>query len=118
MRDYALCVDESVDRERRAALGRLALGLRLRDLRSGAGLTLAALSERSGVSLSYLSDIERGRRSPALDVLDRICGALGLTAVAALAGVYPFGSQTLPGALAPPPDGRSTRRVSGVSPGS
>jgi transcriptional regulator with XRE-family HTH domain len=105
--DYAGGVDAGGGAERRAELGRLALGLRMRELRSGAGMTLAALAAASGVSLSYLSDIERGRRTPALDVLDQVCSALGLTAVAALVGVYPYGSQAAPAGLEPPPDGRS-----------
>jgi len=90
----------------RAEAGRVGLGLRLRALRSDAGLTLAALSEVSGVSVSHLSDIERARRLPALDVLDRVCRALGVQVVEVLAGVYPYGADRRPGRLRPPPDGR------------
>lgn len=91
---------------RRETAGRVGLGLRMRELRAEAGLTLGELAARSRVSLSYLSDIERGRRLPALDVLDKTCRALGLTAVDALAGVYPFGGGRPPRRIAPPPDGR------------
>lgn len=94
----------------RARAGRIALGGRLRDRREAEGLTLAALAQGSGMSLSYLSDVERGRRLPALDALDRVCAALGTTVVELLAGVYPFGADRPPRRLAPPPDGRSAGR--------
>jgi len=92
----------------RAKAGRVGLGIRLRFLRSGAGLTLAGLSELSGVSLTYLSDMERGNRLPALDVLDRVCSALGVQVADLLAGVYPWGSDLEPPGLRPPPDGRAS----------
>jgi transcriptional regulator with XRE-family HTH domain len=37
------------------------------------------LEERAGVHWSYLSDLERGTQSPALDLLNRIARALGVT---------------------------------------
>lgn len=46
-----------------------AIGPRLRRLRTARGLTLAELSERTGLSLSALSRLETGRRQPTLDVL-------------------------------------------------
>lgn len=46
-----------------------AIGPRLRRIRSTRGLTLAALAERSGLSLSTLSRLETGRRQPTLDLL-------------------------------------------------
>lgn len=99
-------VTESDERDRRDEAGVIGLGLRLRELRAGAGRTLARAAEDAGVSLSYLSDIERGRRLPALDVLDRICRAYGVLVSDALAGVYPYGTAEPPRALSRPPDGR------------
>ncbi|WP_449281831.1 helix-turn-helix domain-containing protein [Leucobacter sp.] len=46
-----------------------AIGPRLRRLRQARGLTLTAVAERSGLSVSALSRIETGRRQPTLDVL-------------------------------------------------
>jgi len=58
------------------------LGLRLATLRADAGLSLAALAERSGVSRSMISVIERGESSPTAVVLDRLATALGVTLAA------------------------------------
>ncbi len=46
-----------------------AIGPRLRRLRKRRGLTLAAVSEQSRLSVSTLSRIETGRRQPTLDAL-------------------------------------------------
>lgn len=53
------------------ALGELldAIGPRLRGMRRARGLTLSAVANRSGVSMSALSRIETGNRRPTLDVL-------------------------------------------------
>lgn len=67
------------------------LGDRLRDLRTEAGLTLSQLSERSGVSVSYLNDIEHGRTVPSLGRLQDIAVALGLNASSLLVGTTPYG---------------------------
>jgi transcriptional regulator with XRE-family HTH domain len=61
---------------------------RLRAARDAAGLSLAALAERSGVSRSNISLIERGESSATATVLDKLSAALGLT-VAALFEVPP-----------------------------
>lgn len=52
---------------------------RLRELRDSQGLTLAALAERSGVSRSNISLIERGESSATATVLDKLSAALGVT---------------------------------------
>lgn len=52
---------------------------RLRKLRAGRGLTLDSLAERSGVSRSMISLIERGASSPTANVLDRLAAGLGVT---------------------------------------
>jgi transcriptional regulator with XRE-family HTH domain len=48
-------------------------------LRSRRGLSLEALAERSGVSRSNISLIERGESSPTAVVLDKLAAALGVT---------------------------------------
>lgn len=55
------------------------LARRVRALRDASGLSLDALAERSGVSRSAISLIERGRSSPTAVVLDRLAAALGVT---------------------------------------
>jgi len=55
---------------------------RLRELRDAQGLSLAALAERSGVSRSNISLIERGESSATATVLDRLTAALGITLAA------------------------------------
>lgn len=55
------------------------LATRLRDLRTESGLSLEALSERTGVSRSMISLIERGESSPTAAVLDRLAAGLGVT---------------------------------------
>lgn len=52
---------------------------RLRELRDAQGLSLDALAERSQVSRSAISLIERGQSSPTAAVLDRLSSALGVT---------------------------------------
>jgi transcriptional regulator with XRE-family HTH domain len=52
---------------------------RLRELRDAQGLSLAALAERSGVSKSNISVIERGESSATATVLDKLSAALGVT---------------------------------------
>jgi transcriptional regulator with XRE-family HTH domain len=53
-----------------------ALGERVQTLRVDRGLTLRELADRSGVSVSMLSSVERGEKAPTVVVLDRIAGGL------------------------------------------
>ncbi|MDA8455731.1 XRE family transcriptional regulator [Acidovorax sp. GBBC 3334] len=55
------------------------LAQRLRTLRDARGLSLEALAERSGVSRSNISLIERGESSPTAAVLDKLASGLGVT---------------------------------------
>jgi transcriptional regulator with XRE-family HTH domain len=55
------------------------IGDRIRRLRSGQGLSLDDLAARSGVSRAMLSRIERGESSPTAQLLNRVCGGLGVT---------------------------------------
>ena len=52
---------------------------RVRELRDAEGFTLDALAERSGVSRSNISLIERGQSSPTAAVLDKLAAGLGVT---------------------------------------
>lgn len=55
-----------------------ALGVRLRGLRTQAGLTGAVLAQRAGVGQPTVSKVENGRMVPSLDVLGRLSLALDL----------------------------------------
>ncbi len=69
-------VDESSGSESRA-LVRRQLGGAIRRRRHAASLTLATVSERAGISVSMLSQVERGLLDPSLDTLRNIADALG-----------------------------------------
>ena len=47
--------------------------------RNHQGVTLQELSERTGLAVSYLSEIERGIKPGSASALARIAGALGTT---------------------------------------
>ncbi len=59
------------------------IAARVRDLRGASGLSLEALAERSGVSRSMISLIERGESSATAVVLEKLAASLGV-ALAAL----------------------------------
>ena len=60
---------------------RVLFGVRVRALRSAAGLTQEALAERANISVDFLSLIERGRNSPSFENIESIASALGLPVV-------------------------------------
>jgi transcriptional regulator with XRE-family HTH domain len=59
------------------ALVRRQLGGAIRRRRHAASLTLSTVSERAGISVSMLSQVERGLLDPSLDTLRNIADALG-----------------------------------------
>lgn len=56
---------------------RKAMGERIRELRTTQGWTHEQLAEIAGITPSNLRNIEAGKYSVGLDVLNRIAGALG-----------------------------------------
>jgi transcriptional regulator with XRE-family HTH domain len=56
------------------------IGLTIRRLRLERDFTLQALADESGVSKSYLGDIEKGRKNPTTDVIEAVAAALGVPA--------------------------------------
>jgi transcriptional regulator with XRE-family HTH domain len=56
------------------------VGRHLRDARRAAGLSQEAVSTRARVDRSYLSQLERDLKSPTVEMLQRICRALGVRA--------------------------------------
>ncbi|WOQ18464.1 helix-turn-helix transcriptional regulator [Raineyella sp. W15-4] len=62
----------------RPALMREHLGAALRSERVTQGKTLRDVSRRAGVSLGYLSEVERGQKEASSELLAAICGALNV----------------------------------------
>ncbi len=60
----------------------LRTGRAVKRQREAARLSLRMLAERSGVSSSMISDIERGAKSPTVTTLVRLAQALGISAAA------------------------------------
>jgi transcriptional regulator with XRE-family HTH domain len=54
------------------------IGTTVRRLRQEREFTLQALSDESGISKSYLGDIEKGRKNPTTDVIETIAQALNV----------------------------------------
>lgn len=63
-----------VDVDSGEALSRI--GARIKELRRGKRLTLQSVGDSTGLSASMLSLVERGKASPSLGTLMRICSAL------------------------------------------
>ncbi|WP_229515209.1 helix-turn-helix domain-containing protein [Paraburkholderia terrae] len=84
---------------------------RVRELRDSHGLSLEALAERSGVSRSAISLIERAQSSPTAAVLDKLATALGVV----LASL--FEAPATP-AEAPSPLARAAEQAVWTDPGS
>jgi transcriptional regulator with XRE-family HTH domain/Zn-dependent peptidase ImmA (M78 family) len=56
---------------------RLIFGLKVRQLRQQKGLSFAELSKLSGLSVSYLNEIEKGKKYPKSGKIIHLAGALG-----------------------------------------
>ncbi|TXK75438.1 helix-turn-helix domain-containing protein [Paenibacillus sp. N3.4] len=57
------------------------VGERIRTLRKEKGYTQESLAEKSGVYITYISDIERGSRNISLETLEKVLVALEVNAV-------------------------------------
>ena len=54
-------------------------GTKIRDLRTAQNLSLKALAEKSGVSVSMISQIERRTTDPTLTTLYKLCKGLDVS---------------------------------------
>jgi transcriptional regulator with XRE-family HTH domain len=61
-----------------APLRNFELGQRIRELRSGRGMTLTALADEAGLSTGLISQVERGLSDPSLETLRRIAKVLDI----------------------------------------
>ena len=79
------------------------LGIRLRAIREAQGFTQAALARRSGVSVRFLADVERGGGNASILRLAEVAAALSvsLATLLATAGPVDDGARTALGALHP-----------------
>lgn len=55
------------------------VGNRIRELREERKMTQYALASQSGVSPTYVYQLERGEKSPTVEYLEHICWGLGIT---------------------------------------
>ncbi|CAH1002392.1 hypothetical protein LEM8419_03289 [Neolewinella maritima] len=58
---------------------RIIFGLKVKQLRQQRGFSFDQLSKASGISLSYLNEIEKGKKFPKLGKVDSLAAALGST---------------------------------------
>jgi transcriptional regulator with XRE-family HTH domain len=89
----------------------LLIARRVRELRNAHDLSLEALAQRSGVSRSNISLIERGESSPTAAVLDKLASALGV----ALASLFEDKGEAGAG---PSPVARAAEQAVWTDPGS
>jgi len=70
------------------------LGQRIRELRKRKGETLKETSIGTELSVSYLSDIERGRTNPSLQTLETLANHFSITVTDVITSVEFAGQQT------------------------
>jgi transcriptional regulator with XRE-family HTH domain len=58
---------------------RLIFGLKVRQLRQEKGLSFAALSKDTGLSASYLNEIEKGKKYPKTEKIAKLAESLGVS---------------------------------------
>ena len=58
---------------------RIIFGLKVKQLRTQCGFSFDQLSKQTGISLSYLNEIEKGKKFPKRDKVDQLAAALGTT---------------------------------------
>lgn len=58
-------------------MGRERIGKRVAEIRQNKGLSIRKLAELCGVTASNITKIEHGRYNVSIDILGKICNALG-----------------------------------------
>ncbi|MDZ7936452.1 MAG: helix-turn-helix transcriptional regulator [Emticicia sp.] len=57
---------------------RLVFGLKLKQLRLDKSMSLTELAQRSGLSMSYINEIEKGKKYPKSDKIVALAEAMGV----------------------------------------
>src|SRR5258708_38051389 len=73
---------------------------RLREVRRKCDVTLLQVAEAVKLSVSYLSDLERGRAKPSLDTLERLAEFYEMSVADLVSGIEGWGTHSVEG-LAP-----------------
>ncbi|NHM28930.1 helix-turn-helix transcriptional regulator [Desulfofundulus sp. TPOSR] len=55
------------------------IGRRIREIRKANNQKLLNISQQTGLSQPFISEIERGIKVPSIETLEKICSALGIT---------------------------------------
>jgi len=79
-----------------------AVGTEIRRLRNSRGFTLEQLSSRSGLSSSFISQVERSLSSPSIVSLEKLCAALDVHVSDVLTGGRDTADQQAPESLSAP----------------
>ena len=66
------------------------LGKRIRFLREGKGWSQLTLALESDINRNYVSDLERGRRNPSIEILQQIAEALSVDLTTLFKGIKPI----------------------------
>lgn len=66
------------------------LGMRIKFLRREKKMSQLDLSLECGVNKNYISDLEKGRRNPSVEVLERIANGLGVDLSTLFKGIKSF----------------------------
>lgn len=91
------------------------IGSRLREARNMAKLTQEQLAEKVGIGTTYLSDIERGAKSPSLSLFIKIVDALGVSSDFILRGEIEAGKNCIYDDITKKLDGLTPKQRIGVS---
>lgn len=54
---------------------------KIKAIRENKQLSKNQLAKLAGISQSYISDLEAGKKNPTIEVLEKICEALGITII-------------------------------------
>lgn len=66
------------------------LGLRIRYLRKEKNLSIEDLALEAEINKNYLSDLERGRRNPSINVINRLAKSLEITLSELFIGIIDY----------------------------
>lgn len=74
-------------------MDKVTMGARLKEARTISGLTQDQLAEKVGVNTSYISDVERGAKSPSMSLFIKIIDATNASADYVLRGEIEAGKK-------------------------